>query len=222
MLTYITSWIYWIRGIKEQDHLQTKEEINQNLELMTKRKTLLEKKIEEQKIKALDHKKNKKTNEAIVCMKRIKLFQQEIDRLDAKFQSLESVSQNIEEAIINKEYIDSMKKGSKTVENIYGNKTVEQIHNEIEDITEVMQDAVEKSNIISQNIITNDLDDDELLKELEELGELDNENIEVHEKKTFVKEKIVQEEKEDEILLKEFEEKIINEIENSNLVLELN
>jgi hypothetical protein len=222
MLTYITSWIYWIRGIKEQDHLQTKEEINQNLELMTKRKTLLEKKIEEQKIKALDHKKNKKTNEAIVCMKRIKLFQQEIDRLDAKFQSLESVSQNIEEAIINKEYIDSMKKGSKTVENIYGNKTVEQIHNEIEDITEVMQDAIEKSNIISQNIITNDLDDGELLKELEELGELDNENIEVHEKKTFVKEKIVQEEKEDEILLKEFEEKIINEIENSNLVLELN
>mmetsp|Transcript_20512 Transcript_20512/g.29289 ORF Transcript_20512/g.29289 Transcript_20512/m.29289 type:complete len:229 (+) Transcript_20512:33-719(+) len=135
---------------KRQAHIQTKIDA-----LVTEAKTKM----------ANNDKKG-----ALFAMKRKKLYEQEIEKIDATKMTLEQQCINLESATQNKETFAALKTGTLAMKNIRKEMDIEKVDDMMDDIREEMEIAQEISNAIAQPVdIGMPMDDDELLAELEEL-----------------------------------------------------
>ena len=107
---------------------------------------------------------------ALFAMKRKKLYEQEIEKIDATKMTLEQQCINLESATQNKETFAALKTGTQAMKNIRKEMDIEKVDDMMDDIREEMEMAQEISNAIAQPVdIGMPMDDDELLAELEEL-----------------------------------------------------
>lgn len=153
---------------------QSIDKMKETLEILEKRESLLNKKIdiEVKKAKELLAKKNKQG--ALLCMKKKKTYEEQLTRLGNQKLSLENMIMKMEEATIDMETLDAQRQGADSLKKIYGKNGIDKIDKQIDEIRDVMDTANEISNVVSQAFSGDiGLDDDELLGELEDLEEED-------------------------------------------------
>ena len=106
-------------------------------------------------------------------MKRKKMYEQEIDKIQNVKMTLETQVINLESAAQNAETFKAMEAGSKTMKKIRQDVGIDKVDDMMDNIREEMEMANEINNAISQPVDALLADEDELLAELNELEAAD-------------------------------------------------
>ncbi|XP_059477567.1 charged multivesicular body protein 4b [Neocloeon triangulifer] len=168
-------------GGKKGDKAPTTGEAIQKLreteEMLMKKEEFLEKKIaQEIDIAKKNGTKNKRA--AIQALKRKKRYEKQLQQIDGTLSTIEMQREALEGANTNTAVLQSMKNAAEALKNAHQHMDVDQVHDMMDDIAEQQDVAREISDAISNPVaFGQDIDEDELEKELEELEqeELDKE-----------------------------------------------
>ncbi|GJE85002.1 Snf7-domain-containing protein [Phanerochaete sordida] len=143
--------------------------LRQQLQMVEKKEEYLQKKIEEELKKARENAVSNKAA-ATAALKRKKVQEQELERLQGTRFQLEMQVNTLESASFNSETMAAMKKATTALKDIHGTLTIDKVDATMADIQEQTQLAQEVSEAISSTTYTGvDLDEDELKQELAEL-----------------------------------------------------
>jgi len=144
--------------------------LKNTLDTLEKRQSHLEKKIDAQlkDAKAKSSRKDKKG--ALFCLKRKKMYEAEVTKIQGAQMTLTQQIMSLESASINMEVFKGMKTGANAMKRIHENMDIDKVDDIMEEINGTMDTASEISQVISQPI-GDPLDEDELLSELNELEE---------------------------------------------------
>lgn len=176
-----------IFGKNGKDKPPTPQEAIQRIreveELLEKKSQFLEKKINDELMTAKKHgTKNKRM--AIQALKRKKRYEAQLQQIDGTLSTLEFQREVLENASSNAEVLKVMGDASKAFKNANQNLDVDKVHDLMDDIAEQQQVAAEISSAISNPVgFSDNVDEDELMKELEELQdkELEDELLNIPE-----------------------------------------
>uniref|UniRef100_T1GCZ7 Uncharacterized protein n=1 Tax=Megaselia scalaris TaxID=36166 RepID=T1GCZ7_MEGSC len=149
--------------IKKQEFLESK--ITQEIEIAKKNGT-----------------KNKRA--AIQALKRKKRYEKQLQQIDGTLSTIEMQREALESANTNTAVLTSMKNAADALKSAHKELDVDKVHDMMDDIAEQQDVAREISDAISNPVaFGQDIDDDELERELEELEqeELDKELLGVGE-----------------------------------------
>uniref|UniRef100_A0A0R3RUD3 Charged multivesicular body protein 4b n=1 Tax=Elaeophora elaphi TaxID=1147741 RepID=A0A0R3RUD3_9BILA len=171
-------------GRKQQTPSATPQESIQKLreteEMLVKKQEFLEKKIEEVASAKKHGTKNKRL--ALHALKRKKQFEKQLQHIDGVLSTIEFQREALENASTNAEVLQVMGSAAKALKTAHNDMDVDQVHDLMEDIAEQQEVANEIAEAISNPVgFGQDVDEDELLKELEELEqeELDKQLLDV-------------------------------------------
>lgn len=107
---------------------------------------------------------------ALYAMKRKKLHESELDKIQNVKMTLETQVLNLESAAQNAETFSAMNAGKNAMKNIRNDMGIEKVDDLMDDIREEMEMANEISDAIAQPVDPIAADEDELLAELEQMG----------------------------------------------------
>jgi len=158
-----------------QDPAQTILQLRNTVDTLEKRQVHLDKKIEQQMTEAKAKMQKKDKRGALYCLKRKKMYEAEIEKINGARLTLEQQMIAIEGTVTNSETIKAMTAGKEAMANARGNATADDVGELMDDIT----DEVEQANDIAAAIsapANQILDDEDLLNELNELEELELES----------------------------------------------
>lgn len=110
---------------------------------------------------------------ALFAMKRKKLYEGEIDKIENVKMTLETQVINLESAAQNAETYKAMQAGTNTMKKIRTDVGIDDVDNIMDEIKEEMDMASEINSAIAQPVDPFLADDDELLAELNELETMD-------------------------------------------------
>mmetsp|Transcript_3212 Transcript_3212/g.10626 ORF Transcript_3212/g.10626 Transcript_3212/m.10626 type:complete len:228 (+) Transcript_3212:125-808(+) len=150
-------------------------QLRNTVETLEKRQIHLDKKIEQQLGEAKQKMAKKDKRGALYCLKRKKMYEAEIEKINGARLTLEQQMIAIEGTVTNSETIKAMTAGKEAMAKARGNVTVDDVGELMDDIT----DEVEQANDIASAIsapANEVLDDEELLNELNEMEELELES----------------------------------------------
>ncbi|KAL1129857.1 hypothetical protein AAG570_012801 [Ranatra chinensis] len=168
-------------GGKKDDKVPTTSEAIQKLRetegMLVKKQEFLEKKIEGELANAKQHGTSNK-RAAIQALKRKKRYEKQLQQIDGTLATIEMQREALEGANTNTAVLKVMKTASDALKNAHQHMDVEEVHEMMDGISEQQDVAKEISEAISNPVaMGNDIDEDELERELEELEqeELDRE-----------------------------------------------
>ena len=107
---------------------------------------------------------------ALYAMKRKKLHESELDKIQNVKMTLETQVLNLESAAQNAETFSAMNAGKNAMKNIRDDMGIDKVDDLMDDIREEMEMANEISDAIAQPVDPIAADDDDLLAELEQMG----------------------------------------------------
>ena len=135
--------------VKKQEFLEKKQ--NEELEIIRKNGT-----------------KNKRVS--MQALKRKKRIEKQLEQIDGTLTTLEFQREALENANTNTEVLNIMGFASKALKSAHNNMDIDKEEDIMDDVREQQQIAEEISNVISNPIaFGQDADEDELMKELEEM-----------------------------------------------------
>ncbi|KAK5577402.1 hypothetical protein RB653_002343 [Dictyostelium firmibasis] len=138
------------------------------VDMLEKRQTFLQSKIETCEANAKKFVASKKKNEALRCLKQRNSFQNEINKLNGTSDTLTSQIIALENAKMNMEVFNVMNQASNSLRDLHGSMTLDKVDDVMDEIKEQMDIHEEISNAISQPLSSQMEDEDELLRELAE------------------------------------------------------
>lgn len=145
--------------------------------MLTKKQEFLEKKIEiELDTARKNGTKNKRA--ALQALKRKKRYEKQLTQIDGTLSTIEMQREALENANTNTAVLTTMKKASDALKAAHKDMNIDDVHDMMDDIAEQNDIANEISQAVSTAVgFGQDIDDEELEKELEELEqeELDKE-----------------------------------------------
>ncbi|KAK7696027.1 hypothetical protein QCA50_000668 [Cerrena zonata] len=144
--------------------------LRQQLQMIEKKEEYLQRKIDEEMQKARANAVTNKTA-ATQALKRKRLHEGEMERLQGTRFQLETQVNTLESASFNAETMAAMKKAAGALKDIHSGLSIERVDQTMSEIQEHMQVANEVSEAISSpmNGVGLDIDDAELKAELDEL-----------------------------------------------------
>lgn len=143
--------------------------LRENISTQEKREQHLEKKIEQMTAEAKDKMAKKDKKGALFCLKRKKLYEAEIDKIQNIKMTLETQVMNLESAAQNAATFQAMNAGKSAMTNIRAETDIDKVDDLMDDIKNEMDMADEISNALAQPIDPLLTDEDDLLAELQEL-----------------------------------------------------
>lgn len=159
-------------GKKEAATLTTAEAIQKLREtedMLIKKQVFLESKIELE-IQTAKAKGTKNKRAAIQALKRKKRYEKQLQQIDGTLSTIEMQREALESANTNTAVLTTMKNASDAMKSVHQNMDVDQVHDMMDDIAEQQDVAREISDAISNPVaFGQDIDEEELEKELEEL-----------------------------------------------------
>uniref|UniRef100_A0A146LCW3 Charged multivesicular body protein 4b n=1 Tax=Lygus hesperus TaxID=30085 RepID=A0A146LCW3_LYGHE len=154
-------------------------ELRKMEELLNKKQEFLEHKVrqEMETVKA-----NGRTNKrvALLALKKKKRYELQLQQIDGTLTTIEMQREALESATRNTTILTTMKQAADTLKKTY--VKVDDVHEIVDDVAEQQALAKEIADAISSPFKADELDEDDLLKELEELDqqELDRKLLETH------------------------------------------
>lgn len=152
---------------------ETIRKIRDQLDTLEKRELHIEKKIVMQLEEAKKKSASKDKRGAIFALKRKKMYEAEIEKLQGARMTLETQVMTLESAHVNMETFTALRSGANQMKAIHGQMNVDTVDNIMDDIQEEMATADEIGRAISQPLGSTLYDDDELEEELRMMEELD-------------------------------------------------
>ncbi|GLV43419.1 shrub [Carabus blaptoides fortunei] len=177
------SFLTKVFGGKKGDKAPTTGDAIQKLreteDMLMKKQDFLENKIQHEiGVARANGTKNKRA--AIQALKRKKRYEKQLQQIDGTLSTIEMQREALESANTNTSVLTTMKNAADALKAAHKHMDVDQVHDMMDDIAEQQDVAREISDAISNPVaFGQDVDDDELEKELEELEqeELDRELI---------------------------------------------
>jgi charged multivesicular body protein 4 len=166
-----------IFGFKKDEKSVTTGEAIQKLreteEMLIKKQEFLESKIElEIKTAKANGTKNKRA--AIQALKRKKRYEKQLQQIDGTLSTIEMQREALEGANTNTAVLNTMSEAAKALKSAHQHMDIDKVHDMMDDIAEQQDVAREISDAISNPIaFGQDVDDEELERELEELEQED-------------------------------------------------
>jgi len=160
---------------KPSDHKVIIAKLRDTLELLEKRETFLQAKCTKEVNDAKKFLQSKNKRAAMMCLKRKKTYETQVDKIAGARMTIETQVNAIEGASVTMMTLDAMKMGAQSMKALHKNMTVDQVDDTMEEIQEQMSLANELNEAISQPLGTDLIDEDDLEAELEAL---EQENIE--------------------------------------------
>jgi len=151
----------------------TIRKLREQLESLEKRELHIAKKIGLQLEDAKKKSAAKDKRGAIFALKRKKMYEAEIEKLQGARMTLETQVMTLESAHVNMETFNALRSGADQMKAIHGQMNVDTVDNIMDDIQEEMATADEIGRAISQPLGSQLYDDDELEDELREMEELE-------------------------------------------------
>lgn len=174
-----------IFGKSNAEKAPTPQEAIQKLleieDLMRKRQDVLERKIDDE-LKTAKQNGTKNKRLALQALKRKKRYEQQLNQIDGTLTTLEYQREALENASTNTEVLKTMSHAAKAFKSANLELDIDKVQDLKDEIQEQQDLANEISSVISSPIGYGDqIDDDELMKELEELEQenLDKELLEI-------------------------------------------
>ena len=163
-----------------QDAIQ---KLRETEEMLMKKQEFLETKVTTEIATAKKHgTKNKRL--ALHALKRKKQYEKQLNQIDGTLSTIEFQREALENASTNAEVLSVMGQSAKALKAAHNHMDVDQVHDLMDDISEQQEVAQEIAEAISNPVgFGNDVDDDDLLRELEDLEqeELDEQLLQVPE-----------------------------------------
>lgn len=157
------------------------EDLNQREEQLEKRKALLEKRVEDEQKKAQEFLKLKKKPQALLCLKRKKMHEDQAMSVENLILRLTEQRMMLENQTTMADVVSTMKQASEAQKATMVHMNVNNVDEIIDSITEQTDEYKLVTEALSQPAgIAGDLNDDDLMAELEELEQqqLDSELLE--------------------------------------------
>ncbi|XP_015586240.1 charged multivesicular body protein 4c [Cephus cinctus] len=153
------------------------QKLRETEDMLIKKQDFLESKIElEIQVARKNGTKNKRA--AIQALKRKKRYEKQLQQIDGTLSTIEMQREALESANTNTAVLTTMKSAADALKSAHQHMDVDQVHDMMDDIAEQQDVAKEISDAISNPVaFGQDVDEDELERELEELEqeELDKE-----------------------------------------------
>ncbi len=161
-------------GPNKKAALSPKEAIaklRESLEILEKREEYLQKRCETEASKARNFMQQKNKRAALFCLKRKRVYEQQIEKLGGARMTIEQQIMTLESANVSVQTMNAMKEGVETMKQLHKEINIDKVDDIVNDIGEQMDIANEINEAISQPLGSglSILDDEELLKELEEM-----------------------------------------------------
>lgn len=151
----------------------TIRKLREQLDTLEKRELHIEKKIVLQLEDAKKKSAGKDKRGAIFALKRKKMYEAEIEKLQGARMTLETQVMTLESAHVNMETFMALRTGANQMKAIHGQMNVDTVDDIMDDIQEEMATADEIGRAISQPLGSQLYDDEDLEEELREMEELD-------------------------------------------------
>lgn len=152
--------------------------LREQLDMLSKRERHLEQQIADQDATA---RKNVSTNKnlARTALKRKKLHEQSLSTIQAQITTLEQQIHSLESATLNYETLRVMKDAGQAMKTIHGGMNIDTVEETMEEIRESAAISQEIGEAITRVSLGNEIDEDDILKELEDMEQeqLDNKMI---------------------------------------------
>lgn len=150
--------------------LKSLESLRKTIDDISKRSQVLQNKAQNEMKEALQRKKLGDKSGALIALKRKKLYEGEIGKLEGARMNLEQQLFAVEGASMNKNIFDSLKTGNTVLKQMHGNMKIEDVDKLKDDMEEQQEMLNELNEAISAPIgMLSSVDDDELMNELDEL-----------------------------------------------------
>lgn len=165
-------------GPKQPKPSQAMQGLDDAIDLVEKKENMTQHKIDEELAKAKQYYAKNNKNGALQCMKRKKVYEEQLLKLGAQKQNLETQRFALENQQMNMELVEAQKKAAEELKK--GNKKMDVA--KIEEQQDELMDEIDKANQVSDALANpvdpNIVDEDELLDELEmELADDDHNKL---------------------------------------------
>eukprot|EP00877_Chromochloris_zofingiensis_P009762 jgi/Chrzof1/5039/Cz15g09150.t1 len=157
------------------------QNLTEREEQLEKKKLLLEKKINDELEKAREFTRQKKKSQALMCLKKKKMYEQQLERLDALVSRVMEQRNMLEEQQTTLGVLSSMQEATKAQKKTMAEMKIENIDNTLEEIQEVGEQMRVINEAVGQPVgMFADMDQDDLDAELADLEaeELDSQLLE--------------------------------------------
>lgn len=144
------------------------QDLGKKMKLLEKREQHLQKQVTALTAQARARKKKGDKKGALFCLKKRKMLQGQVEKLQNARLNLETMQLTIGSANMNREILAGMQTGASALNQIHNDMNVE----DVEDIRDAMEEQMDVANEISDaiaNPIGGALDDDDVLDELAEI-----------------------------------------------------
>ncbi|KPA81402.1 hypothetical protein ABB37_03780 [Leptomonas pyrrhocoris] len=153
---------------------KTMEEMDAAIDLLEKREAALEKRMEAELVKAKQFYAKKNTQGALQCMKRKKMYEEQLLNIGAQKQNLETLKFTVQNQTMNHEVLKAQVAAKDELKVSNKKMNADKIEDNMDELMEEMDKANQVSEALRQPIDNNFVDEDELMNELEmELGDMD-------------------------------------------------
>jgi charged multivesicular body protein 4 len=150
--------------------LTSLDKLNETLELLEKKEKVLQKKATAEVEKAKEHTRNKNKKAAIQCLKRKRLYEQQIEQLGNFQLRIHDQMIMLEGAKATTETVDALRSGAAAMKAMQKATNIDDVDKTMDEINEQTENMKQIQEALSAPIgIAADFDDDELEAELEEL-----------------------------------------------------
>eukprot|EP00475_Leptophrys_vorax_P033478 TRINITY_DN5263_c0_g1_i1.p1 TRINITY_DN5263_c0_g1~~TRINITY_DN5263_c0_g1_i1.p1 ORF type:complete len:218 (-),score=50.77 TRINITY_DN5263_c0_g1_i1:563-1216(-) len=150
------------------------DKLGETREMLEKKLKVLEKRVAAELVKAQEFSKQKNKRAAIQCLKKKKLYENQIDALNNYIFRLQDQEVNLEGASVTVEMMSAMKESAQAIQGVQKKMNIDDVDKTLDEINEQSENMRQIQDALSQPVgIAADLDEDELLAELEELEALE-------------------------------------------------
>lgn len=158
------------------DHVELQEntfntitKLKDSIDVIGRKQDLIESKIQNMISEAIAKNTAGNKKGALFALKRKKLYEKELDNLDQIRSNLELKVMNLETLIINLEVYSTLRLAATQMKTINNEIDVDSLDNTLDDIQEGISITDEISSVLTQPIVADTIDEDDLLQELDEL-----------------------------------------------------
>eukprot|EP01119_Soliformovum_irregulare_P011908 TRINITY_DN3045_c0_g1_i1.p1 TRINITY_DN3045_c0_g1~~TRINITY_DN3045_c0_g1_i1.p1 ORF type:complete len:214 (+),score=71.48 TRINITY_DN3045_c0_g1_i1:80-721(+) len=161
-------------GTKKKAAPTTRDSIaklRETLDMLEKREQFLQKKMDKETAEAKRFLSLNKKREAMECLKRKKFQEGQMSKLSGARMTIEQQVMTLEGASVSLEALTAMQMGAASMKTIHKNMNLDRVDDTMDEIREQMDVANEIADAISQPLGGETIDEDDLLAELDELGQ---------------------------------------------------
>lgn len=161
-------WGYLFGNSKQKE--QPKKaivDLREHIQLLNKKQRYLETQIDQQEDQARKNLQRGNKTGAKGCLKKKKLYESQVEKLQSQVDSLEQQLYSIENANLNLETLKAMKQGASAMKQIHRGLDLDKVDDTMDEIRDQVELNQEISEAISKPLLMHeDLDEDELDEEL--------------------------------------------------------